>query len=661
MTHVRSIKKVGVFIQAQQNVDIAKKGNDSVIWKDIQNCVSNIGDARILAQNYNKVKWDNVHESDQFSFDIILSLSAKLISQLNPGLKMTGASHVHKIKVPYNSGLDIKQFLLQLHLVDKKRISYDYILKIHSKNYRPWRRHAFESLCGSAAQVLSIMNTLNDKKRNIGVVVPQGLTIKKSTDVNQLFQPLRNYYVNKEGKKAFVPAEAFSSSNVNNMKKIYFKMFGEHLNTNENNYICNSGTMFWAKTDSFNVTKWQGLLSWFKNKWTKGYVEDGGIEHAIERLFVTIPHLQGVNIAEVIPAPKPIGIYFPQYHKIPENERIHGDGFTEWTLLKPSNITFLAKPLATESGGLGYYDLTDINIRRRQGELARLSGLHGFMYYHYWFTGESSIKYSNPVMGKIPELLLQDGEPNMPFMFSWANEPWTSTWSGRDKDGKEYIAQKYGDREEWIKHFNYLLPFFKHNLYIRVDGKPAFVIYRVGHMKNVLLEMLLLWRKMAKESGLHGLHIVFTLNNFIHKDSVLENRLPDHCDASFQFFPTLAAAFPNVSNASSTFDINTGDDKPQYWGGFVGFSNKVRRTDRKSWTKLVSPDQFKENFRYSIKTMATELPFTRNQIQNPNFFFLTAWNEWNEQAQLEPSDRYGFAYLSAIKSVLEGIPMEIIK
>jgi hypothetical protein len=31
-------------------------------------------------------------------------------------------------------------------------------------------------------------------------------------------------------------------------------------------------------------------------------------------------------------------------------------------------------------------------------------------------------------MHKIPELRLLDGQPDIPFMFSWANEPWTRTW-----------------------------------------------------------------------------------------------------------------------------------------------------------------------------------------------------------------------------------------
>jgi hypothetical protein len=502
------------------------------------------------------------------------------------------------------------------------------------------------------------MNAFQDKKKNIGIVVPQGLVIKKSTNPLYLYKPLRNYFTPTPGKPPPVPV--FNQQNVKNMGIVYFHMFKKEIDPDVEKYVCNAGTMFWAKTGPFEGKAWHRLMPWLRTKWTKGYVRDGGIEHAIERLFVTIPYLNGVNIAEIIPAPKPIGIYFPQYHRMPENDLIHGEGFTEWTLLKPSPVDFLAKPLPVKDGGLGYYDLTDISVRKRQGELARLAGLHGFMYYHYWFAGNSSFKYKNPVMGKIPELMLKDGEPNLPFMFSWANEPWTSTWSGGD--GRVFLPQNYGGKEEWTEHFNYLLPFFRHHNYIRVDDKPVFVIYRIGLMKHIVLKhMMALWRELAKAAGLSGLHIVYTLNNFSRQDKIFRNNMHTQCDASFQFFPTIAASFPANKNATSTANVATRDRNTQYWGGFTSFSNRVRRADNNSWTRLVPPEEFRKSLQFSFQSMGTDLPATTHQVNNPNFFFLTAWNEWNEQAQLEPSDKHGFAYLSAVKATLEELPMEMIK
>jgi hypothetical protein len=50
----------------------------------------------------------------------------------------------------------------------------------------------------------------------------------------------------------------------------------------------------------------------------------------------------------------------------------------------------LIKPLSVDQGGLGYYDLTSIKTRQRQAELASTCGVHGFVFYHYWFSGPQS-------------------------------------------------------------------------------------------------------------------------------------------------------------------------------------------------------------------------------------------------------------------------------
>lgn len=657
--HMNNVKRVVIMVQAKRIPDTLNDTKHSVVWKDLLQCIANVGKAKQISEEFHNIPWVNITQSPRFEFQVYVSLPLGLGKKLRPQLKALGPSYVHIIEEKgKNYGMDIRQFLVALRRANTgKKRAIDYILKIHSKTDMGWRRQALSSLCGTPAQIISILKAFESEKSNIGVVVPQGLVISEQIPKNELYTPLRKYYKSPD---SLSPKHVFNEANTNNMKLIYRRMFGKELDPDMSKYMCNAGTMFWTKYDDFEGNKWHQLLFWLRGKWTDGYVQDGGVEHAIERLFVTIPFLHGVDIAEIVPAPKPIGIYFPQYHRIPENDRIHGDGFTEWTLLKPSKVEYLAKPLPIEEGGLGYYDLTDIKIRRKQAKLARQAGLHGFMYYHYWFSGNSSFEYKNPVMGKIPELMLEDGEPNFPFMFSWANEPWTSTWSGGD--GSVFLPQNYGGLEEWKKHFNYLLPFFKHHNYICVDEKPAYVIYRVGLMTLVLRDMIQLWRDMAVAAGLPGLHIIYTLNNFAKRDLIFKNKLHKYCDASFQFFPTIASAYRDVKNASSTAQVlNRAFWHRQYWGGFTGFSNIVRRHDNLSWTRLVPPQEFKDSMLYSLEAMTTMLPATKLQVREPNLFFITAWNEWNEQAQLEPSDKHGFSYLSVIKASVENMPMKIIK
>ena len=106
---------------------------------------------------------------------------------------------------------------------------------------------------------------------------------------------------------------------------------------------------------------------------------------------------EGGIVKDVQPAPIVFAIHFPQFHKFPENDRFWGENFTEWTLLKdldPGNTSSptvpFRQPLGIADGGLGYYDLTNYEIRRQQAQMARDHDVSGFMYYHLVFRTRGS-------------------------------------------------------------------------------------------------------------------------------------------------------------------------------------------------------------------------------------------------------------------------------
>jgi hypothetical protein len=112
---------------------------------------------------------------------------------------------------------------------------------------------------------------------------------------------------------------------------------------------------------------------------------------------------------------KPIAYVFPQFHAIPENDEFWGANFTEWSNVKKVTKNAWGIEIQQPTDEIGYYNLLDYSTRARYARHARDAGLYGFVYHHYWF--------GRPVMERVLTKMLEDGQPDTPFMLSWANEP----------------------------------------------------------------------------------------------------------------------------------------------------------------------------------------------------------------------------------------------
>ena len=210
---------------------------------------------------------------------------------------------------------------------------------------------------------------------------------------------------------------------------------------------------------------------------------------------------------------KIIAFYLPQFHTIPENDTWWGKGFTEWVNVKKAKPLFKGHDQPRIPLNNNYYDLNNPETLKWQANLAHQYGVDGFCFYHYWFKGKLLLE-------KPAESLLKRENIALDYCFCWANEPWARTWDGRNRN--VLMPQEYGGREEWKKHFDYLLPFFKDVRYIKENNKPMFVIY-----KSTLIEecrdMMDYWSELAVNNGFEGLFFVETL----------KKRFPDQRELPF--------------------------------------------------------------------------------------------------------------------------------
>ena len=118
-----------------------------------------------------------------------------------------------------------------------------------------------------------------------------------------------------------------------------------------------------------------------------------------------------------MPEMKVIAMYLPQFHRLRENDEWWGEGFTEWTAVKAAEPLFEGHDQPRVPLNENYYDLLDKKTMEWQSELMKKYSVYGMCFYHYWF------KDGRRILEKPAENLLNWNNVDMPFCFSWANEP----------------------------------------------------------------------------------------------------------------------------------------------------------------------------------------------------------------------------------------------
>lgn len=368
---------------------------------------------------------------------------------------------------------------------------------------------------------------------------------------------------------------------------------------------------------------------------------------------------------------KVIAFYLPQYHTIPENDTSYGKGFTEWTNVKKANPLFENhnQPRIPEKNN--YYNLLDINVMIKQAELAKKYGIYGFCYYHYWF------KNGKKLLEKPLEAMLKDKRVDIPFMLCWANENWTRKWDGGNNE--IIVEQNYGDYDDLKKHIDYLCEFFRDERYIKMDGKPVFIIYKPEIIPNIR-KVVGLIRKRVKENGFNGIVIMSQ-----YPDYFFACKKSDLLDYHIQFEPKFIQDYEveklnlkrrKVKHFMLSHNMNylyqillqkyqkekkkelvhrdydndwqeiinyPVDDKRTVAGAFVDWDNTPRNK-----MGLVYDNATPEKFCYFFKQLVTKV----DKEYALDYIFINAWNEWAEGAYLEPDEKNHYEYLEAIKRVV---------
>lgn len=357
-----------------------------------------------------------------------------------------------------------------------------------------------------------------------------------------------------------------------------------------------------------------------------------------------------------------IAYYLPQYHPIPENDAWWGRDFTEWTHVRAARAWFSDHRQPRVPGQLGYYDLREPRTRSAQAALAREHGIEGFAYWHYWFGA------GRRILERPFQEVLASRSPDFPFCLAWANRSWSGVWHGAPD--RVLVEQRYPGPGDDAAHFESVLPAFRDPRYIRVEGRPVFLVGAPGELPDAAA-FAVAWRSLASRAGLPGLYLVgaespgwspqpagfdaavvdnpATAISLLRwpRDAVLHRlgkltgidvvALLERRRRRPRVFPYVAAArcaLPPLNGGPPRLPcvVPDWDNTPR--AGRLGVV----------WHGS-TPERFGAHLGAALSQVAPR-PAEHRLV------FLKSWNEWAEGNYLEPDSRFGTAYLETVAAQL---------
>lgn len=348
-------------------------------------------------------------------------------------------------------------------------------------------------------------------------------------------------------------------------------------------------------------------------------------------------------------------IYFPQFHKIKENDKNYYEDYSDIKNLSlyfnenPQNLENLNKPLLSlyNLNNIEEYDLTNNNITDIQIKIAKTYGLKGFAVYYYWFS-VNTITNENLIMKKGYENLFKDNYDNFKIFFVWANEDWSNNPAFNTRDN---IYNIY-DEHNIVKNINNLMNYFKHDNYYKINNKPVFMIHHPWFISD---DKLNLFRNILNskciENNFDGVNLIL---NSMNKTYVNYNNYDFHPNYKI---PPISSSYKLGGKNVLDYEMYTKNiklKKNQIQSVFFDFNNTAR---------LYKPNKLDKSTRV-IKNTTDNIQSYINKIKNiyltsntseeiNKICLINAWNEWGEKMHIEPSEENGFTQLNFIKKIAQ--------
>jgi hypothetical protein len=363
--------------------------------------------------------------------------------------------------------------------------------------------------------------------------------------------------------------------------------------------------------------------------------------------------------------------YFPNYHIDPRNEEWHGEGWTEWNLVKAATPRFPGHkqpkvPL------WGYLDESDPRVSEKQISAAAEHGITSFIYDWYWYDDKPFLQRA------LEEGFMQaTNNDKLKFALMWANHDWVNIFPLKRSTDVTLLTNGPTPRESFDRATEYMIDkYFGHPSYLRVEGKLYFSIYELGSLIKGLggVEQtrvaLNAFRERVREAGLGELNLnavvwgiqILPTETQINDPKQLVEALGFDSVTSYVWvhhtplteYPTLS--YPDYAQKSINYwDVLQGEHSlPYYPNVSMGWDSTPRTVQSDTHANIGYPytpilvDNTPEEFKKALEAVKDYLD--KGNLSTP-IVTVNSWNEWTEGSYLEPDTVHGMGYLEAIKEV----------
>ena len=362
--------------------------------------------------------------------------------------------------------------------------------------------------------------------------------------------------------------------------------------------------------------------------------------------------------------------YFPNYHEDIRNAAYHGNGWTEWELVKSARPRF-ENHHQPKIPAWGYTDEADPVQMAQKINAAANHGIDAFIFDWYMYE-------DGPFLNRgIDEGFLKaDNCERIKFGLMWANHDWVDIhpYIKGEEQKLIYPGRVSPKRFEEISDF-IVEKYFKKPNYWKIDGKAYFSVYDVqkfvegfGSIEATKAAMNRM-RKKAKAVGLDGVHwnLVAWGNPILPVEKAPSNTSKlikmlgfDSCTSYVWIhhvvLPETQTDFNYVRDKYFTHwdKVKVNYGVPYYPNVTMGWDATPRCHLDSEWEAVGYPfmntigNNTPENFKTALMKTKEKL---LSDPKGPKILNINCWNEWTEGSYLEPDIVNGMKYLEAVKDV----------